>query len=147
MAIDCADPARLARFWADVLGYQPQDPPLEYSSWSEFSAAVGAPGEEWNAVVDPDGVGPRVLFHRVPEPKLVKNRVHLDVRVSGVGTTSGHSRRHLVDAEVSRLLAAGATHLRTVEDEIDYFAVMQDPEANDPERPSTRSITSLVNAA
>jgi len=131
VAIDCADPELLARFWAEVLDYRPQDPPPGYPSWSRFSKAVGAPGEAWNAVVDPDGVGPRVLFHRVPEGKVVKNRVHLDVQVSGTAAEPVERRRPLVDAEVSRLVALGATHLRTVDDETDYFAVMQDPEGNE----------------
>jgi Glyoxalase-like domain len=131
VAIDCADPELLARFWAEVLDYRPQDPPPGYPSWARFSAAVGAPGEAWSAAVDPEGVGPRVLFHRVPEGKLVKNRVHLDVRVSGAGAVSMERRRPLVDAEVRRLVGLGATHVRTVDDDSDYFAVMQDPEGNE----------------
>lgn len=132
VAIDCADPLRLARFWAGVLEYQLEDPPAGYPSWSDFSRAVGAtPGEEWNAVVDPDGVGPRVLFHRVPEGKVTKNRVHLDVRVGDTVGMPKELRKPLVDAEVSRLVGAGATHLRTEDDQIDYFAVMQDPEGNE----------------
>jgi hypothetical protein len=129
--VDCADPGLLARFWADVLGYRVEDPPAGYPSWPEFSRAVGAAGEEWNAVVDPDGVGPRVLFHRVPERKVVKNRLHLDVRVTGVRGSPKEGRRPLVDAEVARVVGAGAAHVRTVEDDMDYFAVMQDPEGNE----------------
>jgi catechol 2,3-dioxygenase-like lactoylglutathione lyase family enzyme len=131
VAIDCADPARLASFWAVVLGYRLEAPPPGFSSWPELSAAMGADGEAWAAVVDPDGVRPRLFFHRVPERKLVKNRVHLDVRVSGPAGTPVQLRRQAVDAEVGRLLGVGATHLRTVEDETDYFAVMQDPEGNE----------------
>jgi catechol 2,3-dioxygenase-like lactoylglutathione lyase family enzyme len=131
LAVDCADPGLLARFWADVLGYRLEDPPSGYPSWSDFSRAVGTPGEEWNAVVDPEGVGPRILFHRVPEGKIAKNRLHLDVRVSGVRGTPKLARRPLVDAEARRLVSGGATHVRTVEDQTDYFAVMQDPEGNE----------------
>ncbi len=131
VAVDCADPARLARFWADVLSYRLDDPPAGYPSWSAFSAAVGEAGEAWSALVDPDGVGPWMLFHQVAEGKVVKNRVHLDVRVSGAGRVPPDERRRLVDAEVDRLVAAGAAHLRTVEDETDYFAVLQDPEGNE----------------
>jgi catechol 2,3-dioxygenase-like lactoylglutathione lyase family enzyme len=131
VAVDCADPARLARFWAEVLGYRRADPPPGHPSWAAFSAAVGVPGEAWDAVVDPEGVRPRVLFHRVPEAKVVKNRVHLDIRVSGPAGTPTRRRRDLVDAEVARLLLAGATHLATVDDGSDYFAVLQDPEGNE----------------
>jgi hypothetical protein len=116
VALDCADPDLLARFWAGVLGYQREEP---------------AEGDDWSALVDPDGIGPRVLFHRVPEPKVVKNRMHLDVRIAGSRGTPKDRRRPLVDAEAARLASAGATHVRTVEDESDYFAVMQDPEGNE----------------
>ena len=64
---------------------------------------------------------PSVLFHRVPEPKLTKNRVHLDIRIApGVPNNSTRA-----------LVALGATHVRTDEDESDYYAVMQDPEGNE----------------
>jgi catechol 2,3-dioxygenase-like lactoylglutathione lyase family enzyme len=131
IAVDCIDPGRLAAFWADVLGYRVETPPGGYASWTAFSAAVGGPGEEWSAVVDPDGVGPRVLFHRVPEAKSGKNRVHMDVRVSGVDNIPAAARHSMVDAEVIRLQGAGARHLRTVDDGMDYFAVLQDPEGNE----------------
>jgi hypothetical protein len=72
-----------------------------------------------------------VLFHRVRERKLTKNRVHLDVKVAHGRGTPRELRRRLVDAESGRLVDAGATHVHTVEDETDYFAVMQDPEGNE----------------
>jgi hypothetical protein len=129
VAIDCAEPERLARFWVQVLDYRPADPPAGFASWAAFSAKYGAAGEAWCALADADGVGPRLLFHRVPEPKLTKNRLHLDVRVSR--GSSGTERPAVVDAEVRRLVAIGGTHLRTVADETDYFAVLQDPEGNE----------------
>ena len=131
VAVDCADPDRLARFWVAVLGYQVGAPPAGYANWEDFSRSAGGVGECWSAVVDPAGGGPRVLFHRVPEPKAAKNRVHLDVRVSGAGDVPAQTRRRQVDAEVARLQTLGATHLRTEEDEHDYFAVMTDPEGNE----------------
>ena len=131
ISVDCANPERLARFWADVLGYQLEEPPSGYDSWSDYSRAVAGPGQEWHAVVDPDGVGPRVLFHRVPEAKVVKNRLHLDVRAAGPRGTPKEQRRPLVDAEANRLLSVGATLVRTEDDDDDYFAVMQDPEGNE----------------
>jgi Glyoxalase-like domain len=131
ISIDCADPEGLARFWADVLGYQLEEPPSGYDSWSDFSRAVAEPGQEWHAVVDSDGVGPRVLFHRVPEAKVVKNRLHLDVRAAGARGTPKEQRRPLVDAEANRLLSVGATLVRTADEDDDYFAVMQDPEGNE----------------
>lgn len=131
VAVDCADPERLAAFWAAVLGYVVGAPPAGYASWQDFSRSAGSVGEAWSAVVDPAGAGPRVLFHRVPEPKAGKNRVHLDVRVSVAGEVSAETRRRQVDAEVARLQSLGGIYLRTEEDEHDYFAVMTDPEGNE----------------
>jgi catechol 2,3-dioxygenase-like lactoylglutathione lyase family enzyme len=131
VAVDCADPDRLATFWAAVLGCAVAAPPAGYVSWQDFSRSAGGVGESWSAVVDPAGAGPRVLFHRVPEPKAGKNRVHLDVRVSAAGEVPAETRRRQVDTEVARLQALGGTHLRTEEDEHDYFAVMTDPEGNE----------------
>ncbi len=74
VTFDCADPQRVARFWCEVLGYV-VPPSLEEHAAGQRSAF---------ACVDPSGTGPRLYFQRVPEGKVVKNRVHLDVRV-GVG--------------------------------------------------------------
>src|SRR5436853_473695 len=76
------------------------------------------PGEQWSRLVDPDGVGPELLFHRVPEGKIVKNRMHLDVRLAPGAPPA--ERRRLVDAEATRLRGLGAVHVRTDEDETDY---------------------------
>ena len=130
VAIDCADPERLATFWAAVLGYVVDAPPAGYANWQDFSRSVGGVGESWAAVVDPAGTGPRVLFHRVPEPTADKNRVHLDVRVSAIGEVPA-TQRLQVDTEVARLRTLGGSHLRTEADEHDYFAVMTDPEGNE----------------
>ncbi len=86
VAMDCADPDGLARFWATALGYKLEDPPEGYTSWPKWLTAHSIPEEEWNsasAIVDPDGKGPRLWFQRVPEPKTVKNRVHMDLNISG----------------------------------------------------------------
>ncbi len=71
------------------------------------------------------------LFHRVPESKVTKNRLHLDVRAGGPRNTPKEERRALVDAEASLLLSEGATLVRTEDDDSDYFAVMLDPEGNE----------------
>ncbi len=70
-----------------------------------------------------------MLSHRVPERMVVKNRVHIDIRL-GPGAPKGTSRP-LLDAEVDRLILPGATQLRTDDDEMDYFAVMLDPQGNE----------------
>jgi catechol 2,3-dioxygenase-like lactoylglutathione lyase family enzyme len=135
VVFDCADPNRLARFWATALGYRLQDPPDGYGSWPEFLTAQGVPEDEWNAasaIVDPDGTGPRIYFQRVPETKTVKNRLHLDLNVGGGGGAPPEERRRRVDAEVERLLAAGATRLAAIEEEDGgYFVTLRDPEGNE----------------
>ena len=119
ICIDCASPANLASFWAEVLEYKVDDAPGEFNTWAEFSLAESPSGEQWCRLVDPDRAGPPVLFHSVPEHKLVKNRVHLDVFVRGGD----------IDGEVLRLSSLGAVHVRTDHD--GGFAVMQDPEGNE----------------
>jgi catechol 2,3-dioxygenase-like lactoylglutathione lyase family enzyme len=135
VVMDCADPDRLARFWAEALGYKLQDPPDGFASWEDFLREQGVPESEWNsasAVVDPDGAGPRIYFQRVPESKGVKNRVHLDLNVSGGSRVPLEERQRAVDAEVQRLTGLGATVFRPGSVERDeYWVVMQDPEGNE----------------
>jgi Glyoxalase-like domain len=134
VVIDCADPARLAEFWAAALGYTLQDPPPGFATWPEFLAAEGVPQSEWNsanAVVDPDGGGPRIFFQRVPEPKTGKNRVHMDLNVSGGRGVALETRRERVNAEAQRLEQLGASRVRAMEQRAEYWIVMQDPEGNE----------------
>ena len=134
VVFDCADPSRLARFWAEALGYKLDDPPAGYQRWEDWLRDQGIPEERWNdasAVVDPDGGGPRIYLQRVPEPKTVKNRVHLDLNIGGGESVPLEERRARVDAEVERLAGIGATRLRAVEELGEYWVVMQDPEANE----------------
>lgn len=134
VTFDCADPNRLAEFWAEALGYRLQPPPAGYDSWEAWAAEQGIPPEQWNAmsaVVDPDGVGPRLFFQRVPEGKTAKNRVHLDVNVGGGHGTPLDQRKQRVDAAAASLVAAGATRLRPFEQHGEYWVVMQDPEGNE----------------
>jgi hypothetical protein len=134
VTFDCADPDRLATFWAEALGYQKQGPPDGFASWEAFLTANGVPEAQWNdfsAIVDPDGRGPRCFFQRVPEPKTVKNRLHLDVNAGGGLDTPADERRQRVDAAVERLVRLGATRIRTVEEPRERFVVMQDPEGNE----------------
>ena len=86
VTFDCADPDRLAHFWADLLGYALDSPPPGFDSWEDWLREQGIPESEWNsasAVSDPEGHGPRIFFQRVPEQKQQKNRVHLDVNAGG----------------------------------------------------------------
>jgi Glyoxalase-like domain len=133
VAIDCADPAVLSRFWAGALGYVLQPPPEGHDSWESWLAAMGVPESEWNsasAVIDPDGAGPRVYFQRVPEAKAGKNRLHLDLRASDVQRPA-EERRRAIEPEVDRLVALGASVVGPVEERGEWWVVMQDPEGNE----------------
>jgi catechol 2,3-dioxygenase-like lactoylglutathione lyase family enzyme len=130
VAIDCSDPERLAEFWADVLAYRVADPPDNHATWAAFSAVEASqPSERWCVIVDPDRDGPSLLFHSVPEPKQGKNRLHFDVWVEQPDPSV--DRRTLVEAEVERLQAFGATRIRTRDDDGDFYIVMHDPEGNE----------------
>jgi hypothetical protein len=101
LSIDCADAAKLARFWADVLGRQvsPQ------------------PGAEFAAIDSPHGL--RLAFHQVPEAKTVKNRLHLDLISSDFA------------AEADRLLSLGASRVADVEQGGARWITFADPEGNE----------------
>jgi hypothetical protein len=134
VTFDCADPDRLATFWAAALGYQKQDPPPGYATWPDFLAAQGIPEDQWDsasAIVDPAGAGARFFFQRVPEPKTAKNRMHLDVNVGGGLNTPVAERRVRVDAEAERLTGLGATRLGAREQHGEYWVVLADPEGNE----------------
>lgn len=134
VTFDCADPDALATFWATALEYKKQDPPEGFGTWQEFLIAQGVPEDQWDsasAVVDPAGVGPRLFFQRVPEPKTAKNRVHLDVNVGGGRGTSPEERRGRVDAAVARLVGVGAARVRAFDQHGEYWIVMTDPEGNE----------------
>jgi glyoxalase superfamily protein len=135
ITFDAADPAGLAAFWADALGYRLQDPPAGFESWEQALEAFGVPPERRNdaaAVVDPDGSGPRLFIQRVPEGKQAKNRVHLDVRAAP-GLESD-ARMAALEAEAARLVTRGATRLERHEPALPLGAghiVMADPEGNE----------------
>ncbi len=130
-------------FWKDVLGYVHPGPPGvdlpegadPLAAWDDFLASVGVPEEERNtrsAIEDPEGRGPRLFFQQVPEDKVAKNRVHLDVRAAP--GLEGEARMAAIETECDRLVALGATRLRRVEPEPPMeagFIVMADPEDNE----------------
>ncbi|MFJ5543982.1 VOC family protein [Micromonospora chalcea] len=135
ITIDCADPAKLAAFWAEALGYRVQGPPEGFDSWEQALTAMGVPPERHNdasAVVDPEGAGPRLFFQRVPESKRVKNRVHLDVRAAP-GLT-GEARMAALEAAADLLVQLGATRVERYEPAPPLEAghvLMTDPEGNE----------------
>ncbi|MGW4207336.1 VOC family protein [Lentzea sp. NPDC004789] len=132
VTFDCAEPERVARFWCEVLGYVVPPPPPGFASWDEFDRSL--PAEHQGsafACVDPTGEGPRLFFQRVPEGKVVKNRVHLDVRV-GTGLV-GSERLAALQAERDRLVALGAKQvlLQRADGMNESCIWMEDVEGND----------------
>lgn len=133
LTLDAADPALLAAFWAAALGYELEAPPEGFASWPEALTAWGVPEEDWNqasAIVDPNGVGPRIFIQRVPESKTAKNRVYLDVH-SGAGRP-GAKDMATVRAVAAELVANGATIVAEFDrSAIGQWIVMADPEGNE----------------
>ena len=133
VSFDAADPRALGQFWAVALGYVEQPPPDGFGSWEQFAHAVGIPDDEHDdlyAIVDEDGVRPRVLFQKVPEDKSAKNRVHLDVNVS-VGLSDADERKKVIADKVEQLKSLGAEEGETFDEPSGYWTVMHDPEGNE----------------
>jgi diadenosine tetraphosphatase ApaH/serine/threonine PP2A family protein phosphatase len=137
LVIDCTDPEPLARFWAAALGYQLEPPPDGFATWDDYWRDIGVPEDDLgigeDRIIDPDRRGPGVWFQRVPEPKAVKNRLHVDIFASGGRALRIETRKQRVDAEARRLAALGATIVGVLQDEgVDHYAVaMKDPEGNE----------------
>ena len=105
VTFDCADAAALAQFWADVLGRQ-----VAEDSTSEHVILLAGDGNtSW----------PLITFNKVPEPKIVKNRVHLDL----ISDT--------FDAETERLLSLGARRLRDLQADKARWTTFADIEGNE----------------
>ena len=137
LVIDCADPDRLARFWAAALGYELEPPPAGFATWDDYYRDLGVPDEDLgigeDRIRDPQGHGPRIWFQMVPETKAAKNRLHLDINASGGRAEPIEARRQRVDAEASRLAGLGATIVRVLYQEgLDHYGgAMLDPEGNE----------------
>ena len=102
ITIDCADSGKLADFWTAVFGCDEREE-----------------DREGTYIAKSDG-GPAMFFQRVPEEKVVKNRVHVDLRPP---TT--------MREEIDRLVVLGAKEVRRVERDEFYWTIMQDPEGNE----------------
>lgn len=122
IVMDCRDAAPLARFWAAVLGWSVA--PYDEAELARMSTrGVANPGDDPTVMIEPpqDAVDlPVLFFTEVPEPKTVKNRVHLDVVADDD-----------LEAEVERLEGLGATIHNWAEGNGGVWCVMQDPEGNE----------------
>jgi hypothetical protein len=129
LTLDCADPTRLADFWKLALGYVDEPPPAPFTTREEWLGQFALDEDDaddgaW--LCDPDGVGPRLSLLQVPEPKVAKNRLHMDVRVSA--SAAADQRWTTITETVTRLTAAGATQLQEFPG---HHVVMADPEGNE----------------
>ncbi len=134
VTFDSADPGAHASFWAQALHYVLEPPPPGFDSWDAALDAWGVPPEHRNdrsALIDPDGVGPRLFFQKVPEAKSAKNRVHLDLRAAA--GRPREERAAALEAERDRLVALGARELARLEPDglNELCIVMADPEGNE----------------
>jgi predicted enzyme related to lactoylglutathione lyase len=106
ISVDCGDPKAVATFWSRVLDWPVREEPSgDY--W------LSATGEPW-------APPPVLVFASVPEPKTVKNRVHIDLNPSGAEQAE----------ELERLLALGARHVEIGQGEVPWV-VLADPEGNE----------------
>jgi len=103
LTFDCRDPAKVATFWASVLGYEVVE--------------IDGDGAD---IRDPNGLGWRIIFLIVPEGKAVKNRLHLDLRPTGS-----------MAEEIERVRSLGASQHRYVAEGGSFWAWRLDPEGND----------------
>jgi hypothetical protein len=115
VVVDCAHPAALARFWAELLdGYAVA--PYDEAELQRLRAnGIDDPEDDPTVLVEGGPGRPRFFFVLVPEPKTVKNRLHFDLRAGDPA------------AEVIRLVGLGAR----VTSEQDRLTVLEDPEGNE----------------
>jgi Glyoxalase-like domain len=137
LTIDANDPAVLARFWAQALGYRAVPPTEPATTWHAlYHARLGADAAFDDRLFDPAGLRPPIWFQQVPEAKAGKNRLHLDLYPTGRDNELPMLRRiEIVEAKVAELIGLGASAGRRTrhDDPKDptYFVVMHDPEGNE----------------
>jgi hypothetical protein len=137
LTIDSNDPARLAQFWQQALGYV-TTPPTEPDTtwWAHYRGRADDDGTFDDRLFDPEGLRPPIWFQEVPEEKSGKNRLHLDLYPTGRDNDLTLQQRvELVDAKVAELETMHARVVRRSRDDDPgdphYFVVMQDPEGNE----------------
>jgi hypothetical protein len=134
VTVDAGQPHILADWWADALGWEVEPTDAEfirrmisegYATEGDTTTHNGALAWKAGSAIrhpgGPDSGRSRILFQLVPEPKTVKNRIHLDVRVGAEN----------VEAEVARLSARGATFLHRGQQGPYSWVTMTDPEGNE----------------
>jgi hypothetical protein len=120
IVFDSPHPAPIARFWADALGGY-QVAPYDEAELARLRAkGIFDVEDDPVVVVEPDPAGdraggPRLIFQQVPEPRTVKNRVHLDLSATDPA------------AEIERLTGLGARVLAVRE----HWTTLADPDGNE----------------
>lgn len=125
ITVDCADAERMAEFWSIALDYRIEPPPTGYLSWGDYLRAHQLPvppAGSISAIVDPDSIGPRIVFLRSSDAARA-GRTHLDIRA---GDSDGDKT-----ARVAALIDAGAEQVRRVDTDGDWWVVLRDPEGNE----------------
>ena len=115
VVFDARHPASIARFWAAVLDDYEVAPYDEAELARLREQGITDPEDDPNVLVEAPGRHPRIFFQLVPEARVVKNRVHLDVSCVSVRS------------EVDRLTALGARLVARYDD----HALLHDPEGNE----------------
>ena len=118
VVFDCRRPAPLARFWAAVLDDYDVAPYDEAEIERLRGIGIDDVEDDPSVLVEAPGVAPRLCFQLVPESKVVKNRVHLDLRCDDL------------EAETARLVELGARVLTATGPQPDWV-VLADPEGNE----------------
>jgi Glyoxalase-like domain len=138
LTFDANDPVRLARFWAQALGYQPEPPAGPETTWNaHYRGRLEAGASAFDdRLFDPAGLRPPIWFQPVPEEKAGKNRLHLDLYPTGRDNALPWDRRvEIVDTKVAELVELGATVRDRARDDDPndpfYYVVMRDPEGNE----------------
>jgi hypothetical protein len=137
LTIDANDPAGLARFWAQALGYQSAPPTEPATTWHAlYRARLGENAAYDDRLFDPAGLKPPIWFQQVPEAKAGKNRLHLDLYPTGRDNALPMERRiEIVEAKAAELTGLGASVERRIRhddpEDPTYFVLMHDPEGNE----------------
>ena len=135
LTFDCTDVPTMRGFWRLALGYVEPTPPEGWTTWEDWLRDMEVPEEEWGdggGLDDPGGVLPDISFLKVPEGKTAKNRLHIDLQVSGGRHLDAGIRRQRIEGKVEDLIAAGGTVLdRQLQAGVLDHVVMADPEGNE----------------
>lgn len=117
LVVDCEHPAALARFWADALDQYEVAPYDEDELARLGSLGIDDPADDPTVVLLSQTGGPRIWFQRVPEAKLTKNRVHMDLSCDDQ------------ESECERLVDLGAR--QAADQPTEELIVMYDSEGNE----------------